>query len=110
MLDSPYLDWFVWVCRGRRIRPGKYDNSAAASPCWPSIMAARSCTHPQCGMRLTGPVPPGLQQCAACKKVAYCSKACQKLKWKIKHKQECAALRAGELTAHQVKVMHKLKK
>jgi tetratricopeptide (TPR) repeat protein len=53
-------------------------------------------------------VPPGLQQCAACKKVAYCSKACQKLEWKITHKKECAALRACELTARQVKVVDKL--
>jgi tetratricopeptide (TPR) repeat protein len=71
-------------------------------------MAAPSCTHAQCGMRLTGPVPPGLQQCGACRKVAYCSKACQKEKWKNKHKRECAALRAGELTAHQEKVIDKL--
>jgi tetratricopeptide (TPR) repeat protein len=95
------------VFRVRCIRSGKYSHAAAVSPCWP--MAARSCTHPQCGMRLTGPVPPGLQQCAACKKVAYCSKACQKLEWKITHKKECAALRASELKAHQLKVMHKLK-
>ena len=72
-------------------------------------MAAHSCTHAQCGMRLTGPVPPpGLQLCARCRAVAYCSKDCQTQKWGSKHKKECAALRAGELTAHELKVMDKL--
>jgi hypothetical protein len=53
----------------------------------------RTCTHAQCGMRLTGPLLPGsgLQQCAACRQVAYCSKACQTMKWK-KHKKECATM------------------
>ena len=91
------------------IRSGTYSRSAAASPCWPLLMAAHSCTHAQCGMRLTGPVPPpGLQLCARCREVAYCSKDCQTQKWGSKHKKECAALRAGELTAHELKVIGKL--
>jgi hypothetical protein len=52
--------------------------------------------------------PPGLQLCARCREVAYCSKDCQTQKWGSKHKKECAALRAGELTAHELKVIGKL--
>ena len=89
----------------------------------------RGCTHAQCGMLLTGPVPTGLLQCSACAQVAYCSKACQKLMWTKKHKKECAALRAAgvgrrvsqqaalrqalqsqsQFTPHQSKVLNDLK-
>jgi hypothetical protein len=30
-----------------------------------------------------------LSRCGACKKVAYCSKGCQKAHWNV-HKQQCA--------------------
>jgi tetratricopeptide (TPR) repeat protein len=84
------------------------------------------CCHEQCGMLLTGPLleGSGLRKCAGCSQVAYCSKACQQLMWKRKHKNECAALRAAcagvgpqvlpqalrhpQLTAHQLKVIQQL--
>ena len=60
-------------------------------------MSAHSCTHAQCGVLLSAPLPPGsgLQKCAGCRHVAYCSRACQAEMWKRTHKQECSALRAA---------------
>ena len=36
--------------------------------------------------------PPKFQLCSACKGVAYCSKTCQSLDWKARHKQECKVM------------------
>ncbi|MGB1592231.1 MAG: tetratricopeptide repeat protein, partial [Promethearchaeia archaeon] len=50
-----------------------------------------TCSHAGCGQRVgaTEAVEAGLQRCAKCRKVVYCSKKCQKAAWKGGHKQEC---------------------
>jgi hypothetical protein len=52
------------------------------------LKGAWQCCRASCGAVLRAP----LQKCGRCKTVAYCSKNCQILDWKLVHRQECDRL------------------
>ena len=53
-----------------------------------------TCSHAGCGQRIgaSEAAGAGLRTCAKCRRVVYCSRACQKAAWKGGHKQECEEL------------------
>ena len=53
-----------------------------------------TCSHAGCGQRIGGSeaAGAGLRTCAKCRRVVYCSRACQKAAWKGGHKLECEEL------------------
>ena len=56
-----------------------------------------TCPHARCGQQIgaSEAAGAGLMKCARCRKVLYCSRACQKAAWKGGHKQECEELAQG---------------
>mmetsp|Transcript_1708 Transcript_1708/g.6016 ORF Transcript_1708/g.6016 Transcript_1708/m.6016 type:complete len:251 (+) Transcript_1708:172-924(+) len=56
----------------------------------PPPTAFRMCSHAACGRPETRRHE--FRRCSACGKVNYCSRACQALDWKIRHRQECTPL------------------
>ena len=53
-----------------------------------------TCSQAGCGQRIgaSEAAGAGLRTCTKCRRVVYCSRACQKAAWKGGHKQECEAL------------------
>lgn len=50
----------------------------------------RLCAHIGCGRAETRPHE--FRRCSVCGKVNYCSRACQALDWKLRHKMECSPM------------------
>ncbi|KAI8471660.1 MAG: hypothetical protein J3K34DRAFT_416364 [Monoraphidium minutum] len=50
----------------------------------------------QCGAATT-PGGGRLKLCSGCRSVRFCSDKCQRLGWKARHRDECAALQAARL-------------
>ncbi|KAG8652671.1 hypothetical protein MANES_06G119500v8 [Manihot esculenta] len=50
----------------------------------------RLCSHGGCGRPETRPHE--FRRCSVCGKVNYCSRGCQALDWKLRHKSECVAM------------------
>ncbi|KAJ7299586.1 hypothetical protein O6H91_05G060300 [Diphasiastrum complanatum] len=53
----------------------------------PPVPGLRLCSHANCGRPETRRHE--FRRCSACGSVHYCSRACQALDWKIRHKHEC---------------------
>ncbi|MCO5551368.1 hypothetical protein L7F22_004870 [Adiantum nelumboides] len=53
----------------------------------PPLQGLRLCSHANCGRPETRRHE--FRRCSACGKVNYCSRACQALDWKLRHKFEC---------------------
>jgi hypothetical protein len=53
----------------------------------------RHCAAEECGKQED--YPDEFKKCAACARVAYCSRACQVQHWRAVHKRECAAARSA---------------
>ena len=62
-------------------------------------MSDETCMHVACGRRVAGKIPEScLKMCAKCKSIVYCSKKCQTLHWKTKHKKDCRKICEGNFT------------
>ncbi|KAK4784937.1 hypothetical protein SAY86_001626 [Trapa natans] len=55
----------------------------------------RLCSHGGCGRPETRRNE--FRKCSVCEAVNYCSRACQALDWKLRHKAECVAMAVAEL-------------
>ena len=62
-------------------------------------MSDETCMHVACGRRVAGRIPEScLKMCSKCRSIVYCSKKCQTVHWKTKHKTDCKEICEGNLT------------